>query len=167
MKAFNHEKINEISIFYFSHELTITGSNSSNVFVFHDIFYDIVFVAKKLIWETASNKIRAHYLLWIHFTFWNHNLRYGYRIDVSSKHNVLHYVWSFILIKNCSNLDRIYHHIRYFFDSMLCFWYNQIAFADTLINKLLNNDRHCQLFHSILMSTWNRANSLRSNSLFF
>ena len=48
MKAFNHEKINEISIFYFSHELTITGSNSSNVFIFHDIFYDIVFVAKTL-----------------------------------------------------------------------------------------------------------------------
>ena len=46
LKAFNHEKINEVSIFYFSHELTITGSSCSNVFVIHDIFLWQVFLCK-------------------------------------------------------------------------------------------------------------------------
>ena len=46
LKAFNHEKINEVSIFYFSHELTITGSSCCNVFVIHDIFLWQVFLCK-------------------------------------------------------------------------------------------------------------------------
>ena len=46
LNAFNHEKINEVSIFYFSHELTITGSSCCNVFVIHDIFLWQLFLCK-------------------------------------------------------------------------------------------------------------------------